>query len=196
MLIHTLILSAWTTLALAAAVFQPAHPQQEPIIPAESDAVDPPILPVSSTKGLIYLIKHGEKSANIEDHNLNPRGQKRAKCLAEKFAAQGWKGGVFCPSYSKNGARIRSCQTVAPLAKAANVALNHNFKVDDVDGIANEMARQARSGAVLMSWQHDYLAEIASTLAGREITYPKGEFDVLWMYNVETGEFVQGRQGC
>ncbi|KAI8610873.1 hypothetical protein BC830DRAFT_1172358 [Chytriomyces sp. MP71] len=184
-MLPALLLVYLTTTTLAVQLLQ------EPLlIDANSASVS------SSSQGLVYLIKHGEKPSNRKQRNLNDRGLKRAKCLAEKYGTQGLDG-IFCPKYNtKTLAHSRSCKTVEPLAKAASINLNSQYKTHDVQGVVAAIREQAKHGAVLVAWQHDYLAEIATALVGRKIKYKSGEFDTLWMYNTVTGEFVEGKQNC
>jgi broad specificity phosphatase PhoE len=156
----------------------------------------------------VMLIRHAEKpqgssgdyGVTAEGHrdkeSLTVRGWQRAGALAHLFApAEGraQEQSLARPQFlyaskpkKQNGSR-RSMETITPLAEKLAIRINCNFMKFDTKELLEEV--RVCDGAVLISWQHDYLPEIANGLLGDETTapqeWPVDRYDVVWVLDLD-----------
>jgi broad specificity phosphatase PhoE len=163
---------------------------------------------------LIMIIRHGEKP--IEKHeppfgvtadgepdweSLTARGWQRAGALATLLApsagqAQGplRKPNVIYASKPRDAGVAdaaskskRPQQTVTPLADRLALDINLRFGKGEEADLAAEVRQQ--SGIVLISWQHEKIAEIAQQLMPDPGTaaklpgtaWPEERYDLVWV---------------
>jgi len=151
----------------------------------------------------ILLIRHAEKpdpdrkiggvdpSGNIDPLSLSPRGWQRAGALVCAFSASGAVTARFPTPSRIYAARFRaghkgshrSAQTVAPLAEKLALSVDLSFGLGDEQAIALEATRA--SGPVLICWQHEGIAEIATHIVGNGVgaipaQWPADRFDLIW----------------
>ena len=163
----------------------------------------------------VMLVRHAEKplgssgpggvspEGERDKESLTVRGWQRAGALAHLFAPA--DGRFAEPSLARpqflyaskpkkqNGSR-RSLQTITPLAEKLAIRINGNFTRSETD----EMLREALAceGVVLISWQQEYLPEIANRILGDETTapqdWPEDRFDMIWVLDRDP---TSGRYG-
>jgi hypothetical protein len=152
----------------------------------------------------IMLIRHAEKPLpdprDDDDmpgsrgrHGLSVRGERRASMLAGYFAPA---DGVFADSRIRTPqfifagaatlrrASTRPADTVWPLAAALGLAVRDEFSSDPpLDAVTAALVFSASRGAVLASWRHDTLAELARAIGARAVPaeWPEDRFDMVWL---------------
>ena len=163
----------------------------------------------------IMLIRHAEKptgdtedrgvkeDGENESESLTVRGWQRAGALAALLAtpdgtcrepALAEPRFIFASTPSKRNGSRRSQETVKPLAARLAILVNTNFARDDFEQMLEEAV--ACRGVVLISWQHDFIPEIANRLLGDRTTAPQEwaveRFDVIWVFDLdaETGRYA------
>lgn len=152
----------------------------------------------------VMLIRHAEKPLNsseqygvsAEGHrdkeSLTVRGWQRAGALAQLFAPLGGRfqdRALAQPDYlfaskarKQNGSR-RSVETITPLSEKLSIRINSNYTRSEY----REMLAEALAcrGVVLISWQHEFLPEIAAHILGEVGAAPRGwpsdRYDVVWV---------------
>jgi broad specificity phosphatase PhoE len=154
----------------------------------------------------IMLLRHAEKPSQSpppygvtdegerESESLTVRGWQRAGALAALLAPT--DGNFPDPALAepqilyaskpkkRNGSR-RSLETITPLAEKLATRVNTNFDKDE----AVEMIEEAFlcEGVVLVSWQHDFIPEIANHILGDTTTapqdWPEDRFDMIWVFD-------------
>ncbi|HEV3471495.1 MAG TPA: hypothetical protein VG148_19365 [Pyrinomonadaceae bacterium] len=154
----------------------------------------------------IMLLRHAEKPSQSpppygvtdegerESESLTVRGWQRAGALAALLAPS--DGNFPDPALAqpqilyaskpkkRNGSR-RSLETITPLAEKLATRVNTNFAKDE----SGEMIEEAFlcEGVVLVSWQHDFIPEIANHILGDETTapqdWPEDRFDMIWVFD-------------
>lgn len=163
----------------------------------------------------VMLIRHAEKPLNSSDvygvtaeghrdkESLTVRGWQRAGALAHLFAPADGRPqdqSLARPQFlyaskpkRQNGSR-RSVETITPLAEKLAIRINCNYMKFETGELLEEV--RACGGVVLVSWQHDYLPEIASGLLGDETTaprqWPEDRYDVVWVLDLdpESGRYT------
>jgi broad specificity phosphatase PhoE len=152
----------------------------------------------------VMLIRHAEKPQTSSDlygvtaeghrdkESLTVRGWQRAGALAHLFAPAAGRfehRSLAQPDYlfaskarKQNGSR-RSVETITPLAEKLAIRINSNFTKSEYEEMLDEAL--ACAGVVLISWQHEYLPQIANHILGDEKTapqeWPGDRFDVIWV---------------
>ncbi len=149
----------------------------------------------------IFVIRHGEKPSPLgpvgikedgrqDDHSLIVRGWQRAGALASYFCDPR-DGAIACPTkvYSppkagKAGDHGRPYQTVCPVAEKLNAEIDIRFTLDEEQELVADVL--ARSGVVLIAWEHKRIHTIANAILGDETTapqtWPDDRFDVTWIF--------------
>lgn len=155
----------------------------------------------------VILIRHAEKPENGSE--LSERGWKRAEALvwffqtAPAVTQRGTPFAIYAAAPKNEDSSIRSIQTVTPLAKTLNKAINTKFTRGQTHKIAVDiMENPAYTGKmVLICWQHTNLVEIAGELAGYNGTAPDAQvslpaawpdqsFDRVWILDLYRGKVV------
>ena len=152
----------------------------------------------------LMLIRHAEKPLNsseqygvtAEGHrdkeSLTVRGWQRAGALAQLLAPAGGRfhdRALAQPEYlfasrakKQNGSR-RSVETITPLSEKLAIRINANFTRSEYEEMLAEAL--ACKGVVLISWQHEFLPEIAAHILGDRGTapreWPSDRYDVVWV---------------
>ena len=163
----------------------------------------------------VMLIRHAEKPLNSarpygvtadgerEKESLTVRGWQRAGALAHLFAPSDGRFQdrslarpqfLFASKPTKQNGSRRSVETITPLAEKLAIRINSNFMKFEIADMLEEAL--TCNGVVLISWQHDYLPEIANSLLGDETTAPQGwpedRYDVVWVLDLDP---ASGRYG-
>ncbi len=141
----------------------------------------------------VILIRHAEKPA--EGNDLSPRGFQRARALVSFFQTNpavtrfGPPAAIYAAKPKADGAQARPLETVQPLAKALRLAVNTDFRKDDVAGLAaSVMKDSAHAGkTVLVAWQHHLIPRIAKALGAAQApdSWPGEVFDRAWIIDFD-----------
>jgi broad specificity phosphatase PhoE len=163
----------------------------------------------------VMLIRHAEKplgssrpygvtsDGEREKESLTVRGWQRAGALAHLFAPA--EGGfpdqplarpqfLFASKPKRQNGSRRPVETITPLAEKLAIRINSNHTRSET----GEMLEDAHAcgGVVLISWQHEYLPEIANRILGDETTapqdWPDDRYDVVWVLDRDP---ASGRYG-
>ena len=135
----------------------------------------------------VILIRHGEK----EGDDLSPRGEQRARCLAQHFAGAGI---THLYAYTDHPSK-RSVETITPLAKQLGLPIDTREGRDDVSALVGDIASLPSSAVVLVCWEHKVLSQIASALGVKDApSYPSSEYD--WQWTITEGSLKQADEKC
>ncbi|KAJ5677656.1 uncharacterized protein N7477_003289 [Penicillium maclennaniae] len=132
---------------------------------------------------VVYLIRHGEKPADPDDHGLTPDGWRRAECLRHVFGADSEYniGHIMAPTVKWNGDHRRPYETVAPLAHDLGIDIDDHCTRKDPQCVVDTIRSYDGPGNLLISWRHSNL-HIIQELLGFEhhVEYPEDRFDLIW----------------
>ncbi len=151
----------------------------------------------------IMVIRHAEKPNG--EPGVMPDGTENAEALT----AAGWKraealvglfdplDGRFAPHLSRperllasGSDSLRPRQTIAPLGEALQLPVDTTF----LKGQEDRLVASAKSAArdVLIAWQHEAIPKIASLIlgssAGIPAPWPGHRFDLVWVFESESGD--------
>ncbi|KAG4263625.1 hypothetical protein FPRO03_09932 [Fusarium proliferatum] len=150
----------------------------------------------SQTKPIIYMIRHGEKPAEVdgkEPDGLSAQGKKRADDLPSVFGENSSYniGYIMAEHPHHDGSRDRPYKTVKPLAHALGLKVHKDIQRDDYVGAKNEALSFDGPGNVLLCWEHKSLEGIAKAIGIQgyaaqtgwtgEVKYPGDRFDLIWV---------------
>lgn len=163
----------------------------------------------------IMLIRHAEKPAPDltphgvtlegvrEKESLSVRGWQRAGALANFFAPT--DGHFQDPSLARpqflyaskpvkrKGSR-RPVETITPLAEKLAIRINTNFPRFEVESLLEEVF--LCDGVVLISWQREYIPQIAEHILGNKTVvpqdWPEDRFDVVWVFDRDPSSALYG----
>ncbi|KAJ5525046.1 hypothetical protein N7494_011696 [Penicillium frequentans] len=135
----------------------------------------------------IYLIRHGEKSGDPNDHELTFEGVMRAQCLRDVFGAASKYNisYIMAPAMEENGEHGRALKTALPLANdlGLEVDVQCGKRMGDLElqCVADASRSYDGPGNVLLVWRHKSMSTIAELLGVREhIKCPKNSYDLIW----------------
>ena len=167
------------------------EPKPSPLRYADMARQAPQVeLATAACRRFIWVIRHGEKSANPqpgsdEVRGLNATGLRRAEYLSHSLELS-WPR--FALAFASNpdvppGAALRELQTVAPLAAALGIAVNASFSRDETGGLAaaavaavrsapcsaagrlgGGSGRPSASAHVLIAWEHCRIPSLLAAL--------------------------------
>jgi hypothetical protein len=152
----------------------------------------------------IMLIRHAEKPLREPRdadeavgaggrRGLSPRGERRARMLAEYFApADGvLRDGhihmprfVFAAASTPAHRSTRPADTVRPVAGALGLVVQEEFGSDPpFNAVAAALKSAAALGPVLVGWRYDTLPDLASAIGatGVPADWPASRFDMTWV---------------
>ncbi|CAI7569599.1 unnamed protein product [Penicillium manginii] len=114
------------------------------------------------TPPTVYLIRHGEKPADKEDHRLTHKGKERAQCLRTVFGAESEYdiGYIIAPTVKKHGKHGRPFETVRPLAKDLGLKIDTHCSRKSGACVADAIWSYDGPGNILISWRHGTLSDI------------------------------------
>lgn len=148
------------------------------------------------------IIRHAEKpdaqTAGVsadggqDDEELTVRGWQRSGALVRFFApASGPLSNIrlatpqfiFAAGSAPHSKSLRPQHTVAALAEQLGQPLNLAHLKGEEDALVAEVL--ARSGPVLIAWQHEAIPGIVNRITGNSTTcpqqWPDARFDVVWV---------------
>jgi broad specificity phosphatase PhoE len=156
----------------------------------------------------IMLIRHAEKPDDDSDtrgvtqkgershESLDVRGWQRAGALTTLFAPSNGHFQnaslarpqfIFASKFLKSKGSKRPIQTITPLADKLGIKINDDFTRSDFESMLEEAF--LCKGVVLISWQREYIPEIAQLIlddkkiAPRE--WPEDRFDLVWVFDLK-----------
>ncbi|KLO83300.1 phosphoglycerate mutase family protein [Fusarium fujikuroi] len=135
----------------------------------------------SQTKPTIYMIRHGEKPAEVdgqEPDGLSAQGKKRADDLPNVFGENSSYniGYIMAEHPHHDGSRDRPYKTVEPLADALGLKVHKKIERDDYAGAASKAL--SFDGIAKAIGIQGYAAQTGWT---GEVKYPGDRFDLIWV---------------
>ncbi len=154
------------------------------------------------------IIRHAEKPAgNItginasgspDSSSLTPQGWQRAGALIPLFTSSSGPLPVpdclFAPNVFASGTSQRPFETITPLAAKLGIAINASpdgatvAQYASTDYTAMVADALARSGSVLIAWEHEDIPLMANVILGNKTTapqtWPDARFDVVWTFDL------------
>ena len=153
------------------------------------------------------LIRHAEKPAKDgapfgvnrkglrSKEALAVRGWQRAGALTSLFApanGQFQHPSLATPQFLyaskpqlRKGSR-RSLQTITPLGDKLAIKINSEFQRSEFAGMIEDVF--SRNGVVLISWQREYIPDIASLILGDSTIapsdWPEERYDMIWVFDL------------
>jgi hypothetical protein len=121
----------------------------------------------------ILLMRHADKTDDPYDEDLSAAGAARAQHLAtyipETFGKPDY---IIATAHSKHSNRPR--ETVAPLANALGLQVQHDFENEDFEDLADEIFSNPdyKGKTLLVCWHHGKLPAIAALLGAPQGSYP------------------------
>ena len=122
----------------------------------------------------ILLMRHAEKTGDVEDIHLSKAGVKRAERLAtyipETFGKPDF---IFAAARSKRS--IRSIETMQPLAAAIGTEVRFDVEDRDFPLLVDDLRTnpQYRGALIVVCWHHGKIPEIAALLGAPDGSYPR-----------------------
>ncbi|OOQ82382.1 phosphoglycerate mutase family protein [Penicillium brasilianum] len=131
----------------------------------------------------VFMIRHGEKPPNRDDHGLTLDGIKRSQCLRDIFGRDsGYDiGHIMAPTVKWNGEHRRAYMTVLPLANDLGLEVDAHCSRKDTQCVADTIQSYDGPGNILISWRHKNMGQIQEHLGSHDpLEYPEDRFDLIW----------------
>jgi len=143
----------------------------------------PALLSAAGKPRQILLIRHGEKTGDKTDPNLNPRGYARAAALPDLFAGR-FDTPQFLFATLRSAHSNREVETIEPLARRLHLEIDSRFADEEFAALAKELlAKPVYSGKnLLICWHHGRIPEFAAALGVSHppSPWPDEQFDRVW----------------
>lgn len=139
----------------------------------------------------VVIIRHAEKPDKGD--NLSCRGLNRAMqlpaVLVKQFGVPDYAY-VPAPSVGKATKSGRMMQTIWPLAVKYNLTVNSKYDVNQTSALAKNILK--RSGIVLVVWEHNNIADIATALGAKtkSVNWPGNDYDTIWKITVKGSKAI------
>ena len=137
---------------------------------------------------IIVVFRHAEKPKKGD--NLNCQGLNRSLLLPPMLYGRfGIPGAIYVPSmaFGDNTLHSRMFQTMIPFAAKYNLSLTSKFAEDETVALASAVL--ARSGVVMIIWEHKRIPDIVRGLGVRDadLHWPDDDYDSLWVITFKNG---------
>lgn len=146
--------------------------------------------------GQVLLIRHAEKGSDSDPH-LSEKGRLRAQKLVNFFINNramneyGPPVGLFAAAPRNHDSSLRSIETLTPLSKALQVAINVDYEADELKKVTEVILKSPRyeGRTVVVAWAHDELPELAGRLGVDDPPrkWKKKRFDRVWKITFRPG---------
>jgi hypothetical protein len=142
----------------------------------------------------VIIIRHAEKPEKGD--NLSCQGLNRAMqlpaVLVKQFGVPNYAY-VPAPTVGKATKSGRMMQTIWPMAVKYNLTVNSKYDVKETAALAKNILK--RSGTVLVVWEHNNIADIATALGVNTtaLNWPGNDYDSIWKINVKGSKAVLTR---
>jgi phosphohistidine phosphatase SixA len=121
----------------------------------------------------IILMRHADKPDDPEDEDLSDAGMARAEHLATYIPQTfGKPDYIIATAHSKHSNRPK--ETVAPLAQALGMKVQHDFENDDIEDLVEDVFSnpEYKGRTLVICWHHGKLPAIAALLGAPVGSYP------------------------
>ena len=136
------------------------------------------------------VMRHAEKSPDLNDPHLTPAGAERAKSLSTYLPAQfGKPDFIFATANSKHSSR--PLETVLPLSQAIGVPVDQTYADQDYGALALTLRQSEKyqNKLVLICWHHGNIPSLLNALGALPGSYadpwPNATFNVIIKLTIE-----------
>jgi phosphohistidine phosphatase SixA len=139
----------------------------------ESGANFAPLEHANGGPSRIILMRHADKTDDPNNEDLSEAGMARAERLATYIPETlGKPDYIIATSHSKHSNRPR--ETVAPLANALGLKVQHDYENDEFEDLVDEIFSnpEYKGKTVVICWHHGKLPAIAALLGAAQGSYP------------------------
>ncbi len=122
---------------------------------------------------IVIVMRHAEKSPDLNDPHLTAAGEQRAKSLSTYIPAQfGKPDFIFATMNSLHSSR--PYETVFPLSQVIGVPIDQSHADQDYGALALDLRGNAkyRKKSILVCWHHGNIPSLLSALGALAGTYP------------------------
>ena len=134
------------------------------------------VQPALAAPAQVLIIRHAEKIDDVDPH-LSSTGKKRAEGLIQFFTkdpqvnAYGPPVAIFAAAPAKEGNSVRPHETVAPLAKHLDQAVNLDFEAKDTKKLASLIMKSSEydGKTVLISWTNAEIPKLAKAFGAKGV---------------------------
>ena len=140
----------------------------------------------------ILVMRHAEKSPDLNEPHLTVAGQQRAKSLATFIPAEfGTPNFIFATANSMHSSR--PYETVLPLSQATGVPIDQSYADQDYGALALLLrgSERFKDKSVLICWHHGNIPSLLNALGAQEGTYPNpwsaATFNMIIKLSIEGG---------
>ena len=122
---------------------------------------------------IVLVMRHAEKSPDLNDPHLTPAGVQRANTLAKYILAHfGKPDFIFATANSLHSSR--PLETVFPLSQTIGVPIDQNYADQDYGALANILRGDEKyhNKSILVCWHHGNIPGLLNALGAQAGTYP------------------------
>jgi hypothetical protein len=122
----------------------------------------------------VMIVRHAEKPAN--GNQLNAEGDARAQAYASYFRASppGGKSPDRLIATADTKKSSRPSLTLGPLSRASGLPIDTRFRNENVNGLAQDLARSGGGETTLISWHQGQIPELITALGGDPAAFLPG----------------------
>lgn len=145
----------------------------------------------------IILLRHAEKPDDKDAVHLSPRGEERARALAQLLGhgsgltTNAPVAALFATHLTKHDHSHRTGETLGPLGRELRLPVETPFDSDSFGPMATRVLKDKayRGKTVVICWTHHTLAQLAEALRVRPEppAWKEKVFDRLWIIRYEEG---------
>ncbi|KOS23112.1 hypothetical protein ESCO_003527 [Escovopsis weberi] len=131
----------------------------------------------------VFLIRHGEKPLDKDNHHLSDKGKQRAQCLRRVFSEDSHYDitKIMVEKRRKKGKRTRPFDTVAPLAEDLGIEIDDSCEQMDTRCVKKAIKQYRGPGNILICWEHKGLGKIIRKLGVKgKHRYPTKSYNLIW----------------
>ena len=121
----------------------------------------------------VLVMRHAEKSPDLNDPHLTAAGEQRAKSLATYIPEQFGKPD-FIFATANSGHSSRPFETVLPLSQALGVPIDQSYADQDYGALALILrgSEKYQGKSVLICWHHGNIPSLLNAIGALVSTYP------------------------
>ncbi|OGB83065.1 hypothetical protein A3F66_04860 [candidate division TM6 bacterium RIFCSPHIGHO2_12_FULL_32_22] len=124
---------------------------------------------ISATPKAIIIIRHGEKSPDKSNVNLDQKGCERAAALAPYFVGRDLFKDlkitkIFAQQPDSKDASMRPIETITPTANLLKLPINKDYTKEEIGELTNHILthKNCDGHVVLICWAHEKIYEMVS----------------------------------
>ncbi|MEO6609016.1 MAG: histidine phosphatase family protein [Aestuariivirga sp.] len=144
----------------------------------------------------LLIMRHAEKSPDLNDPHLTAAGAERATSLAAYIPAQfGKPDFIFVTANSIHSSR--PFETVFPLSQAIGVPIDQSYADQDYGALALTLrqSEKYRNKVILVCWHHGNIPSLINAMGALPGSYsdpwPKTTFNIIIKLTIENDKVTQ-----